>query len=279
MTLLLAATPIGNDGDASPRLRAAIEQADIIAAEDTRRFRGLATRLGVTVSGPVVSFYEHNEVERIPQLIEAARSQTVLVVSDAGMPTVSDPGYRLMCAAIEADVELSVLPGASAVLTALALSGLPTDRFCFEGFVPRKQGDRLGVLRSLAREERTMIFFESPRRLGQTLADMAEIFGAERLGAVCRELTKTHEEVRRGTLEELACVYTEEARGEIVVVVAGYVADVDGEVDEADVREVCELADLGVRLKDAAGHVAARTGGRRNVLYQAALEYRHQSKK
>lgn len=274
MTILLAATPIGNDGDASARLCKAIEEADIIAAEDTRRFRGLAARLGVKVGGRVISFYEHNEAERLEGLIDAARTQTVLVVSDAGMPTVSDPGYRLICAAIENGVELSVLPGASAVLTALALSGLPTDRFCFEGFMPRKQSERLTALRALAREERTMIFFESPRRLGQTLTDMAEVFGGERCGAVCRELTKTHEEVTRGTLEELAHTYAGEVLGEIVLVVGGYVPDMDGEVDEADVREVCELADLGVRLKDAAGHVAARTGTRRNVLYQAALNYR-----
>lgn len=275
MTILLAATPIGNDGDASTRLRAAIEEADIVAAEDTRRFLNLAARLEVTVTGRVVSFYEHNEPERIPQLIEASRSQTVLVVSDAGMPAVSDPGYRLICAAIEADVEVSVLPGPSAVLTALAVSGLATDRFCFEGFIPRKQGERLTALTALAREERTMIFFESARRIGQTLADMAEVFGAERLGAVCRELTKVHEEVTRGTLEKLAQVYAGEVRGEIVIVVAGWTVDVGAEIDEADVREVCALADLGVRLKDAAAHVAARTGGRRNLLYQAALDYRN----
>ena len=218
MTILLAATPIGNDGDASARLCKAIEEADIIAAEDTRRFRGLAARLGVKVGGRVISFYEHNEAERLEGLIDAARTQTVLVVSDAGMPTVSDPGYRLICAAIENGVELSVLPGASAVLTALALSGLPTDRFCFEGFMPRKQSERLTALRALAREERTMIFFESPRRLGQTLTDMAEVFGGERCGAVCRELTKTHEEVTRGTLEELAHTYAGEVLGEIVLV-------------------------------------------------------------
>lgn len=276
MTIFLAATPIGNDGDASARLRQAIEEADIIAAEDTRRFLNFAARLGVTVSGRVVSFYEHNEVERIPQLIEAARTQQVLVVSDAGMPTVSDPGYRLICAAIESGVELSILPGPSAVLTALALSGLATDRFCFEGFIPRKQGERLAALTALAREERTMIFFESPRRLGQTLTDMAEVFGDERHGAVCRELTKKHEEVTRGTLDELAHTYAAEVLGEIVIVVSGYVAKAGSEFDEADVREVCELADLGVRLKDAAGHVAARTGARRNILYQAALDYRHQ---
>lgn len=274
MALVLAATPIGNDGDASARLRAAIENANVIAAEDTRRFRGLAARLGLTVSGRVVSFYEHNEAERLEGLIDAARTQTVLVVSDAGMPTVSDPGYRLICAAIENGVELSVLPGASAVLTALALSGLPTDRFCFEGFLPRKKGERRAALEALACEERTMIFFESPRRLAQTLADMADVFGSERLGAVCREMTKTHEEVTRGTLEELAHTYTGEVLGEIVIVVGEYAPHMDGEVDEAHVREVCELADLGLRLKDAAGHVARCTGTSRNRLYQAALDYR-----
>ncbi|MBR5950260.1 MAG: 16S rRNA (cytidine(1402)-2'-O)-methyltransferase [Actinomycetaceae bacterium] len=275
MTILLAATPIGNDSDASSRLCSAIEKADIIAAEDTRRFLNLAARLGCEVAGRVVSFYEHNEAERIPQLIEAARVEHVLVVTDAGMPTVSDPGYRLMCAAIESGVDVSVLPGPSAVLTALVLSGLATDRFSFEGFAPRKQGERLAVFQNLAREERTMIFFESPRRLAQTLKDMMEVFGGERLGAVCRELTKTHEEVKRGTLEELVEAYSGDVRGEIVIVIEGRSRKTDADIDEAYVREVRELADLGLRLKDAAGHVAERVGLRRNVLYQAALDYRN----
>lgn len=270
--IILAATPIGNDGDASARLRTEMVEADVIAAEDTRRFLNLASRLGINVTARVLSYYEHNEAERGPYLLELARSQRVLVVSDAGMPSVSDPGYRLVARAHEAGVPVTVAPGPSAVLTALAISGLATDRFCFEGFLARKPGELSSQLRALASEQRTMVFFESPRRLPATLAAMAEAFGADREACVCRELTKTHEEVARGVLGKLASRFAEGALGEIVVVVAG--AD-SAEADlNAAVDEVIALDAAGLRLKDAAAHVAARSGLRKKDLYEAALAAR-----
>ncbi|KAE8765653.1 16S rRNA (cytidine(1402)-2'-O)-methyltransferase [Georgenia thermotolerans] len=268
--ILLAATPIGDPADAPPRLRRALAEADVVAAEDTRRLRALAGRLGVHVSGRLLSFHEHNEHDRAPELVRAAQDGArVLVVSDAGMPSVSDPGYRLVRAATDAGVRVSVAPGPSAVLTALALSGLATDRFCFEGFVPRRAGDRARTLAALAQEPRTMIFFESPHRLAGTLADMAQAFGADRPGAVCRELTKTYEEVRRGPLAELAAWAHDGVRGEITVVVAG--APPVAARAEDHVEEVLALADGGARLKDAAATVAAQTGLGKRELYQAAL--------
>jgi 16S rRNA (cytidine1402-2'-O)-methyltransferase len=259
--VLLAATPIGNAGDASPRLRAALETAELVAAEDTRRLHDLARRLEVTVGGKVISLYEHNE----------AAGATVLVVTDAGMPAVSDPGYRLVRHAIDAGVRVSALPGPSAVLTALALSGLPTDRFAFEGFLPRKAGDRAKVLKSLADEPRTTVYFEAPHRLAETVAAMAEAFGADRPSAVARELTKTYEEVRRGPLGELADWAQGDVRGEICIVVQG--APPRRVTVEDHVAEVLELSST-MRLKDAAGEVADATGLRRNELYAAALAAR-----
>ncbi len=271
--ILLAATPIGDVEDAPPRLRRLLAEADVVAAEDTRRLLGLANRLGVHVSGTLVSFHEHNERERAGRLVRAAADgASVLVVSDAGMPAVSDPGYRLVRAAVEAGVPVSVLPGPSAVLTALAISGLATDRFCFEGFLPRRPGDRDRTLRDLAEEPRTMVFFESPRRLAATLAAMAEAFGADRPAAVCRELTKTYEEVRRAPLAELAAWAEDGVRGEITVVVAG--APVRAARLEDHVAEVRARADAGERLKDAAAAVAATTGLSKRELYQAALDAR-----
>lgn len=270
--IILAATPIGNDSDASARLRTEMEQADVIAAEDTRRFLNLASRLGIEVRGRVLSYYEHNEAERGPYLLELARTQRVLMVSDAGMPSVSDPGYRLVARAHEAGVSVTVAPGPSAVLTALAISGLATDRFCFEGFLARKPGELNSQLHELAREQRTMVFFESPRRLPVTLAVMAEVLSADREACVCRELTKIHEEVARGTLGELAERFAGDVLGEIVVVVAG------AEGAEADLKvavdEVLALDAAGLRLKDAAAHVAARSGLRKKDLYEAALAAR-----
>ncbi|MPV37354.1 16S rRNA (cytidine(1402)-2'-O)-methyltransferase [Georgenia subflava] len=271
--ILLAATPIGDAADAPPRLRRALTDADLVAAEDTRRLRALASRLGVRVTARVISFHEHNEHQRAPDLVRAAQDGArVLVVSDAGMPAVSDPGYRLVRVAADAGVRVSVLPGPSAVLTALALSGLATDRFCFEGFVPRKGGDRARALRALADERRTMIFFESPHRLAATLADMAETFGADRQAAVCRELTKTYEEVRRDTLGALVDWASGGVRGEITIVVAGAEPVVASVVDH--VGRVLALADAGARLKDAAATVAAETGLSKRELYQAALDAR-----
>ena len=271
--MLLAATPIGDAADAPPRLRWALEQAEVVAAEDTRRLLALARRLAVTVPGRLISFHEHNEHERVPLLLElAAAGSRVLVVSDAGMPSVSDPGYRLVAAAAQDEVPVSVLPGPSAVLTALAISGLATDRFCFEGFVPRKPGERQRTLAALADERRTMVFFESPHRLAATLEAMAEAWGADRPAAVCRELTKTYEEVRRDGLGELAAWAAPGVRGEITVVVAGATPRAATVADH--VAEVLAQVDAGRRLKEAAAEVAAATGLRTRELYQAALAAR-----
>lgn len=268
--ILLAATPIGDVSDAPASLREHLTRADVVAAEDTRRLRDLARRLGVRITAEVVSFHEHNEAERVPRLLAEARAgRLVLVVSDAGMPAISDPGYRLVQAAAEAGVRLSVLPGPSAVLTALAISGLATDRFCFEGFVPRRPAERARVLSRLRDEARTMVFFESPHRLATTLAAMAEHLGGQRRAAVCRELSKTYEEVRRGPLDELAGWAADGVRGEITVVVAGATPEPAQVADH--VAEVVALAAEGHRLKDAAGQVAERTGLRKRELYEAAL--------
>lgn len=274
--IILGGTPIGDAGDASPRLREAIARADLIAAEDTRRLRDLAARLRVPITGAVTSYHEHNEAARTHELIErAAAGAQVLVVSDAGMPGVSDPGYRVVQAAAKAEVPVTAVPGPSAAVTALALSGLPSDRFTFEGFLPRKAGERTRLLAALAAEERTMVFFESPRRAGATLAAMAEAFGADRRAAVCRELTKTHEEVRRGTVGELAQWAGDGLLGEVTVVVAG--AD-PLSVDPADALEaVLARVERGQRLKDAVNDVAALTGAGKRDLYQAALRARRET--
>ncbi|GAB2606161.1 16S rRNA (cytidine(1402)-2'-O)-methyltransferase [Pseudactinotalea suaedae] len=271
--IVLAGTPIGDAEDAPPRLLRLLADADVVAAEDTRRLRSLAARIGVSIGGRVVSYHEHNEAARAAELVEAAESgATVLVVTDAGMPGVSDPGYRVVRAAVESGVRVTAVPGPSAVLAALALSGLPTDRFCFEGFLPRRAGERRRALEELADERRTMVFFEATHRIGETLAAMAEAFGPDREAAVCRELTKTYEEVRRGPLAELARWAEEGVRGEITVVVAGVVP---GEALAADhVGDVLALVEAGSRLKDAAAEVAERTGVSRRELYQGALEAR-----
>ncbi|GAB3557275.1 16S rRNA (cytidine(1402)-2'-O)-methyltransferase [Spelaeicoccus albus] len=273
-TIVLAATPIGNPADASARLIDLLATADVIAAEDTRRLRSLADRLGVTPRGIIRSFYEHNEASRTDELLAAVDAgQTVLVVSDAGMPAVSDPGFRLVGAAASSGRRVTAAPGPSAVLTALALSGLPTDRFCFEGFLPRKPGDRRKILSELAAEPRTMVFFESPHRLGDSLADLAQIFGNDRDAAVCRELTKTHEEVRRDTLGALREWAEAGVRGEICIVVHGAPPPAP-ERPEDLVDDVRDLAASGVRLKDAAATVAARHGLRTRELYEAVIKAR-----
>ena len=273
--LVLAGTPIGDPADAPARLAAELQAADLVAAEDTRRLARLTAALGVRPSGRVVSYHEHNEATRTPELVEAVRSgQRVLLVTDAGMPSVSDPGYRLVAAAVAAGVRVTAVPGPSAVLTALALSGLPVDRFCFEGFPPRKAGERARALAALASEPRTMVFFEAPHRLAATLEAMAVAFGRERPAAVCRELTKTYEEVRRGSLAELVDWAGGEVRGEITVVVAGaapVVADPD-----AAVHEVEGLVVAGARLKDAVAEVSGRTGLAKRELYEAVLATRDQ---
>ena len=267
-SILLVATPIGDVRDASPRVVEALQGADIVAAEDTRRARALASRLGIKLGGRLIALHDHNEAEKAASIVEAARGGArVVFVSDAGMPTVSDPGFRLACAAIDAGVPLSVLPGPSAPLVALALSGLPSDRFAFEGFLPRKDGEATRYLQDLATDPHTLIFFESPRRAAATLTRMAEVLGGDRRAALCRELTKDYEEVRRGTLGELA-EGADSILGEVTIVVAGYERSARA---EDHVGAVLALAAEGMRLKDAAAEVAAATGARKNDLYKAAL--------
>lgn len=271
--LVLAATPIGDPDDAPPRLRTLLETADVVAAEDTRRLRRLTAALGVTPAGRVVSYHEHNERAVADDLVAAAADgATVLVVTDAGMPSVSDPGLRAVRAAIDAGVPVTAVPGPSAVLTALALSGLATDRFCFEGFPPRKAGERARALAALADEPRTMVFFEAPHRLAECLAAMVDAFGQARPAAVCRELTKTYEEVRRGPLADLlAWARTHEVLGEISVVVAGRPAPRAEDADVAAlVAQVKERVAGGERLKDAVAAVASPAGYPKRDLYAAA---------
>ena len=272
--LVLAGTPIGDPSDASPRLTRELATADVVAAEDTRRLRRLATDLGVTVAGRVVSYYEQNEAARTPELVAALLAgQRVLLVTDAGMPSVSDPGYRLVAAAVDAGIAVTAAPGPSAVLTALALSGLPVDRFCFEGYLPRKAGERARRLTELASEPRTMVFFEAPHRLAASLAAMADGLGDDRPAAVCREMTKTYEEVRRGGLRELATWADAGVRGEITVVVAG--AEPAVAADPAHlVAEVEALVAAGSRLKEASAEVAARYATSRKAVYDAVLAAR-----
>ena len=273
-TLVLAGTPIGDVADASPALLRALESAEVIAAEDTRRFHALARRLGITVAGRVVSYFEGNEAGRTAELVgELLEGRTVVVVTDAGMPSVSDPGYRLVVAAVAAGVRVTAVPGPSAVLTALAISGLPVDRFCFEGFLPRKAGPRAARLAELAAEPRTMVFFEAPHRLGESLVAMAGAFSGDRPGVVCRELTKTYEEVRRGGLAELAEWASGEVLGEITVVVAG--AEPAEPMSLADAGdEVRRLVSAGAKRSEAVATVAAATGLRRQDVYGASLAAR-----
>jgi 16S rRNA (cytidine1402-2'-O)-methyltransferase len=271
--LVLAATPIGDPRDAAPRLAQEIAGADVVAAEDTRRLSRLCAALEVSPTGSVLSYHEHNEASRTADLLaRLVGGERVVVVTDAGMPSVSDPGYRLVSAAIEAGVQVTCVPGPSAVLMALAVSGLPVDRFAFEGFPSRKAGERLRALQALAAERRTMIFFEAPHRLDATLAAMAEAFGDDRPAAVCRELTKTYEEVRRGGLRSLAEWAAEGVRGEITIVVGG-AAEVAVDLASA-VRDVQERVAAGERLKDVTADVAAATGLSRKELYNAALAAR-----
>ncbi|MFB0618506.1 16S rRNA (cytidine(1402)-2'-O)-methyltransferase [Streptomyces sp. AGS-58] len=272
-TLVLAGTPIGDVADAPPRLVAELAGADVVAAEDTRRLRRLTQALGVTPKGRVVSYFEGNESARTPELVEdLLGGARVLLVTDAGMPSVSDPGYRLVAAAVERDIRVTAVPGPSAVLTALALSGLPVDRFCFEGFLPRKAGERLSRLREVADERRTLVYFEAPHRLDDTLAAMAEAFGAGRRAAVCRELTKTYEEVRRGPLEELARWAAEGVRGEITVVVEGAPDTGPEEVGPAElVRRVRDREEAGERRKEAIAAVAAEAGLPKRVVFDAVV--------
>ncbi|MFG2843130.1 16S rRNA (cytidine(1402)-2'-O)-methyltransferase [Kitasatospora sp. NPDC048296] len=271
--LVLAGTPIGDVSDAPPRLLTELATADVIAAEDTRRLRRLTQALGVTPAGRVVSYFEGNEVARTPELVEALLGGArVLLVTDAGMPSVSDPGYRLVAAAVEADVKVTAVPGPSAVLTALALSGLPVDRFTFEGFLPRKTGDRARQLASVAAEPRTMVFFEAPHRIAEALAAMAEAFGPERPAAVCRELTKTYEEVKRGPIGELAAWAAEGVKGEITVVVAGAPPAAPQELTPAELaRLVAVREEAGERRKEAIAAVAVELSVPKREVFDAVV--------
>ena len=267
--LVLAGMPIGDVEDASPALLRAIGTADVVAAEDTRRFAAFLGRAHATSSARVISYFEGNEVSRTPELVELlGQGLTVVLVTDAGMPSVSDPGYRLVAAAIVAGIRVTAVPGPSAVLTALALSGLATDRFCFEGFLPRKGGPRRAALTGLAAERRTMVFFEAPHRLAEMLADATTTLGADRPAAVCRELTKTYEEVRRGGLAELASWAADGVLGEITVVVAGAPAGVLPLAEALD--EVRRRVTAGEKRSTAAAAVAAQSGHDRRELYDGS---------
>lgn len=271
-TLTLAGLPIGHRDDTTPRLRAALENAEIIAAEDTRRLRQFAARIGVRPGGErgarIVSYYDANERERAAELLaDLQAGHDVLLVTDAGMPGVSDPGYRLITACVDAGVPMTVIPGPSAVTAALVLSGLPTDRFCFEGFPPRK--GLAAYLAGLADERRTMVFFEAPHRLAATLTAMADAFGPDRPAAVCRELTKTYEEVRRGGLAELAEWAAEHARGEITLVVRGAERTTPQATPEALVAAVAARENQGVPRKQAIQQVAQEYGVPKREVYNA----------
>jgi 16S rRNA (cytidine1402-2'-O)-methyltransferase len=272
--LLIGATPLGQPSDASLRLKRALASADVIAAEDTRRVRTLATALEVRPSGRIVSLFDQNEASRVPALIDDIKGgATVLLVSDAGMPLISDPGYRLVTACVENELTVQCLPGPSAVTTALAVAGLPSERFCFEGFAPRKQSARTAWLQELTAETRTCVFFESPRRLADCLRNAVDVLGPQRRAVVCRELTKTHEEIVRGSLGELAAWAADGVLGEITVVLAGATPTVD---PDALVSEVNRLVETGLRVKDACAAVVAANPGApsRRQLYDAVLRAR-----
>ncbi len=270
--IVLAATPIGNRGDATPRLIAWLEAADIVAAEDTRRLHRLVTGLGIKVGGQVISYHEHNEAVKTAELLTQVQGgKTLVMVTDAGMPSVSDPGFRLVTAAVEAGVLVTAAPGPSAVLTALALSGLPTDRFCFEGFLPRKSGERSARLHELSREKRTMVFFEAPHRLEAMLRALHKEFGPSRPAAVCRELTKTYEEVIRKPLSGLLeWAEAAQIRGEIAIVVGG-APDSDPGTPEDHVAAVNELMSQGMRMKEAVAVIAHDVHVSKRELYSAVL--------
>lgn len=274
MALILAATPLGNPGDASLRLKAAIESASIIAAEDSRRFHRLCSDIEVTFTARVLSFFEGNEEDRTRELLgELQSGANVLVVSDAGMPTISDPGFRLMRDAIQYGIDVQVIPGPSAVTMAVALSGLPTDRFTFEGFPPRASGARLASFEKLRHEERTMVFFEAPHRIGDSLGDAVAVFGAQRKAAICREMTKRYEETIRGTLAELSSwADSNEVLGEITLVVEG--ASTDSAAMSADemVARVREFEGAGMDRKAAIASVAQEFGIAKRLVYAAVVD-------
>jgi 16S rRNA (cytidine1402-2'-O)-methyltransferase len=273
-TLIVAAAPIGRPEDASPRLASALAGAAVIAAEDTRRVRRLAAALGVRPAGRTVSYYDDVEQERVPGLLASLRSgDDVLLITDAGMPGVSDPGYRLVAAAAAAGLRVTVLPGPSAVTAALAVSGLPSDRFCFEGFPPRRDGPRARRFAELAAEPRTLVFFEAARRAGATLAELAAAFGQDRRAVVCRELSKTYEEIRRGTLGELTEWAADGLLGEVTLVVAGREQAPAMDAAEA-AAEVAAREAAGTPRKEAIAAVAAESGLPRRQVYNAVVAAR-----
>lgn len=267
--LILAATPIGNLSDASSRLIQTLENADYIAAEDTRTLKQLATALGIKLHARLFSLHEHSDADRTAQLLEIASNHDLVVVSDAGMPTISDPGYQLVRDCSQNDVEVIVIPGPSAVISALAVSGLATDRFCFEGFLPRKQGERLRAFQDLVQERRTMVFFEAPHRILDSLQDAASVFGADRKASVSRELTKRFEHTERGSLADLIDWAKGEPKGEMVLVIAG------AQVQSYDMRELgvraLELAQGGLGLKQACAELALATGASKSAIYAEAI--------
>jgi 16S rRNA (cytidine1402-2'-O)-methyltransferase len=279
VALILLGAPLGNVGDASTRLRDVLATADIVAAEDTRRLTRLARDLDVTVAGRIVSYFEGNEQRRTPELVDALTSgATVALITDGGMPSVSDPGFRLVRAALDAGVPITSAPGPSAVTTALALSGLPSDRFCFEGFPPRKPSERRAYLARMAGEPRTMVLFEAPHRVAATLTDLAAAFGPDRPAALCRELTKVYEEIRRATLGELAASAVEDPpRGEITLVVAGAPERPAERLTPAELAaEVADLEATGTPRKAAIAAVAAERGVPKREVYNAAHAPREQ---
>ena len=271
--LILAATPLGNILDASERLKQTLQAADLIAAEDTRRAKRLFADLNLEVTAPVISLFEENEIEKIPDIIEKLKNGSkVVVISDAGTPAISDPGYRLVIKAIDENISITVIPGPSAVLSALILSGLPTDRFSFEGFIARKGKERTEILNNLNTQSRTMVLFESPRRTLQTLQDIQEVVGENRRAAVVREISKTYEEVIRGSISDLVSwAQTKEVLGEITLVIAGVENTGKKEVDEEAIRQVKQLVDSGSSFKDAVQEVSTQQGLSRRELYEASL--------
>lgn len=274
--IILAATPIGNLGDASTRLREALENATLIAAEDTRETISLLRALGVENRPRLVALHDHNEKAAAAEIVEAARDDDVLLVSDAGMPGVSDPGFGVVERARAEGVDVTVIPGPSAVVTALVLSGLPTDRFAFDGFLPRKRGERIRMIESIAAEQRTVIVFESPHRIVAALEDLETVLGPERRIAVCRELTKLHEEVLHGTVANVREAVGEGVRGEIVIVIDG--AKEQAADEETAVERMLALIESGTRVKDAAAEIAEHTGLSKKTLYDAAVARRSAAK-
>ncbi len=272
MPLVLAGAPIGQPADASPRLAAALAGADVIAAEDTRRLHRLCADLEVALTGRLVSYFEGNEVQRTPELLDALRAgRNVVLVTDAGMPTVSDPGYRLVAAAAAEGLPVTCVPGPSAVTAALAVSGLATDRFCFEGFLPRKGGERRARLTGLVAERRTCVLFEAPHRLAGALADMVDVLGPDRRAVVCRELTKTYEEVVRGTLAELAAWATDGVRGEVTLVLEGAPERLAQLTPDELVRRVAVGEQAGLTRKESLAVVASEAGLPKRAVYDAVV--------